>query len=289
MLAFDDEEDDLDEEERAALQEALAKRKTGRQPASLEDKLAEKRTADLASRPVFVTREQRQQLEEEEKAEEAEITALMEEAEREQREAYMHRVREDLRDQRHLERESSRGGSEARAGAAVGSKAKREDRAVEPQSKEEIDKEKEMLAIKDSYLGVKKKKKKVVKMSEKFRFTFDWAADEDTSVDLNPLYEKKHEALLLFGRGLRAGIDRREQLSTRDTSLQSRYGEAQRAAPPPPGALPAPVSSELTPPLRPPPPGGMAPPPPPPGGMAPPPPPPPPPTAFWQRRRGPRS
>ena len=71
-------------------------------------------------------------------------------------------------------------------------------------------------------LGVKKKKKKLIKISEKFRFAFDWNNEEDTSADLNPLYDKKHEALLLFGRGLRAGIDRREQLSKRDTSLQER-------------------------------------------------------------------
>ena len=37
-------------------------------------------------------------------------------------------------------------------------------------------------------------------------------ADEDTSADLNPIYEKKHEALLLFGRGLRGGIDRHTYL-----------------------------------------------------------------------------
>ena len=33
-------------------------------------------------------------------------------------------------------------------------------------------------------------------------------ATEDTSKDMNPLYASKHEAQLLFGRGLRAGFDR---------------------------------------------------------------------------------
>lgn len=37
---------------------------------------------------------------------------------------------------------------------------------------------------------------------------------EDTSRDLNPLYNNLHEAALLFGRGMRAGIDRREQKKT---------------------------------------------------------------------------
>ena len=73
-----------------------------------------------------------------------------------------------------------------------------------------------------------------MKVSEKFRFTIDWAAEEDPSVDLTPLYENKHEALLLFGRGLRGGIDRRAQLSSRDSPLQARFTEGQ----PPPMAAP---------------------------------------------------
>lgn len=36
-------------------------------------------------------------------------------------------------------------------------------------------------------------------------------ARDDTSRDLNPLYQQTHEAALLYGRGMRAGIDRREQ------------------------------------------------------------------------------
>jgi len=71
--------------------------------------------------------------------------------------------------------------------------------------------EKELQGIKGRYLGEGKKKKKVVKMSDKFRFAFDWELGEDTSKDVNPLYDKKHDAQLLFGRGLRAGIDMREQ------------------------------------------------------------------------------
>lgn len=55
-------------------------------------------------------------------------------------------------------------------------------------------------------------RKKILKPSEKFRFNFDWEANDDTSRDLNPLYNNTHEAALLFGRGLRAGVDRREQM-----------------------------------------------------------------------------
>jgi hypothetical protein len=35
-------------------------------------------------------------------------------------------------------------------------------------------------------------KKKVLKASERFKFTFDWDAKEDTSRDLNPLYQNLH-------------------------------------------------------------------------------------------------
>lgn len=65
--------------------------------------------------------------------------------------------------------------------------------------------------IKKQYLGGEKQKKKMLKPSEKFKFNFDWEAGDDTSKDLNPLYNNTHEAQLLFGRGLRAGVDRREQ------------------------------------------------------------------------------
>ncbi|KAJ8640336.1 hypothetical protein MRB53_017030 [Persea americana] len=97
----------------------------------------------------------------------------------------------------------------------------RRDRAREDDSKSrdrvraekqaEREREKELDAIKDQYLGTKKPKKRVIKPSEKFRFSFDWENTEDTSRDMNALYQNPHEARLLFGRGFRAGMDRREQ------------------------------------------------------------------------------
>jgi ATP-dependent RNA helicase DDX23/PRP28 len=75
----------------------------------------------------------------------------------------------------------------------------------------EREREKELQAIKEQYLGAKKPKKRVIKPSEKFRFSFDWENSEDTSRDMNSLYQTPHEAQLLFGRGFRAGMDRREQ------------------------------------------------------------------------------
>eukprot|EP00932_Pfiesteria_piscicida_P020861 SRR837773.7660.p1 GENE.SRR837773.7660~~SRR837773.7660.p1 ORF type:complete len:676 (-),score=320.66 SRR837773.7660:267-2090(-) len=74
--------------------------------------------------------------------------------------------------------------------------------------------EKELELIKRYYLGMKDAKKKMQKPSEKFRniFNFEWNADDDTMRgDNNPLYTKRCEPQLLFGRGYRAGIDVREQ------------------------------------------------------------------------------
>jgi len=83
--------------------------------------------------------------------------------------------------------------------------------AARRERQEEREREKELEGIKIQYLGEKKQKKRIVKPSDKFRFNFDWENSEDTSRDVNPLYNNPHEAALLFGRGLRAGIDRKEQ------------------------------------------------------------------------------
>ena len=69
--------------------------------------------------------------------------------------------------------------------------------------------ERELELIRAQYMGGAKPAKKVTKPSDKFKFKFDWDKDQDTSVDLNPLYERPHESALAFGRGARAGVDRR--------------------------------------------------------------------------------
>lgn len=74
-----------------------------------------------------------------------------------------------------------------------------------------LEREKEINAMKEQYLGSTKPKKRVIIKSSK-KLCFDWENTEDTSSgDTNVLYQKPHEAQLLFGRGFRAGIDRREQ------------------------------------------------------------------------------
>jgi ATP-dependent RNA helicase DDX23/PRP28 len=79
--------------------------------------------------------------------------------------------------------------------------------------------------IKKEYMGLKEKKKRFVKPSEKFKFNFEWDEGEDTSADLNPLYSKRSasfrnnttknfrlEVRPALGRGYIGGVDKREQL-----------------------------------------------------------------------------
>lgn len=52
----------------------------------------------------------------------------------------------------------------------------------------------------------------MIKPSEKFKFVFNWDLSEDTSRDINPLYNNKLDLRPMFGRGLIGGIDKKEQL-----------------------------------------------------------------------------
>jgi hypothetical protein len=93
----------------------------------------------------------------------------------------------------------------------------RDERRERDKEKEERDQNSRLVArekdlIKKQYLGGKKEKKKVGKPSEKFKFVFDWDASEDTSRDINPLYNNKLDLRPMFGRGLIGGIDKKEQL-----------------------------------------------------------------------------
>lgn len=107
----------------------------------------------------------------------------------------------------------SRGGSERRGRDAPSSSATDSASTASRGSDAVAVDEREVQAIKDQYLGKKAPKKKAVKTSEKFAkiFKFDWEAGDDTSADLNPLYAKRMDVNLLYGRGYRAGVDMREQ------------------------------------------------------------------------------
>uniref|UniRef100_K3WIQ8 RNA helicase n=1 Tax=Globisporangium ultimum (strain ATCC 200006 / CBS 805.95 / DAOM BR144) TaxID=431595 RepID=K3WIQ8_GLOUD len=104
-------------------------------------------------------------------------------------------------------------GSSSRGTAISGSRDAVPTSSSSQQQRTEPHDEKAIQAIKDQYLGKKTQKKKMAKASEKFakNYQFDWEPTEDTSADLNPLYAKRLDVNLLYGRGYRAGVDMREQ------------------------------------------------------------------------------
>ena len=177
-----------------------------RLPLSMED-LVKKRRTELAeaSRPVFLTKDQRAKL------------AL----ERRRQEASAQRAAADAL--RHsLAQAAGRGAvvelSQVR-GARDGGREERERRHAElkDDSRRNGDLnreyEKELEIIKQQYLGGEPpRKRRVVRAGERSRFQFDWDASDDTTKEENPLFKDlQKDAVLLFGRGYRAGIDRREQ------------------------------------------------------------------------------
>jgi ATP-dependent RNA helicase DDX23/PRP28 len=54
-------------------------------------------------------------------------------------------------------------------------------------------------------------------------FLFDWDASEDTSTDINPLYAKRHDPKILFGKGYMGGVDQNEQKKLYDSKEGKHY------------------------------------------------------------------
>ncbi|XP_014230428.1 probable ATP-dependent RNA helicase DDX23 [Trichogramma pretiosum] len=92
------------------------------------------------------------------------------------------------------------------------------------------DKAKEMEAIKERYLGLEKKKRRVRRLSDK-KFVFDWDASEDTSIDYNNIYKERHQ-VQFFGKGNLAGIDinaqKRDQSKFYGKLLDKRRSQAEK-------------------------------------------------------------
>lgn len=66
------------------------------------------------------------------------------------------------------------------------------DKDKEEEKQRDRDKEKEQDAIKERYLGLVKKKRRVRRLNDR-KFVFDWDAGEDTSLDYNNLYKERHQ------------------------------------------------------------------------------------------------
>ncbi|XP_039279809.1 probable ATP-dependent RNA helicase DDX23 [Nilaparvata lugens] len=174
-----------------------------KEPLSLEELLAKKQAEEAArSKPKFLTKEER--------AAEALRKRQEEVASIRQRQDEERKKRDDFaREANSKTMEESRRGEDYR----------RQRERNNEEKEVTKDKEKEGEAIKERYLGIIKKKRRVRRLNDR-KFVFDWDASEDTSVDYNPLYKERHQ-VQFFGRGNVAGIDIKAQ--KRDQSKF--YGE----------------------------------------------------------------
>lgn len=110
-------------------------------------------------------------------------------------------------------------------------RTRRDRESKEEDKQKDKDKERETDAIKERYLGLIKKKRRVRRLNDR-KFVFDWDAGEDTSTDYNNLYKDRHQ-VQFFGRGNLAGIDikaqKRDQSKFYGELLEKRRTEAEKA------------------------------------------------------------
>ncbi|KAK9878428.1 hypothetical protein WA026_022068 [Henosepilachna vigintioctopunctata] len=170
-------------------------------------------TEAAKSKPVFLTKEQRQA--EAIKRREEEIAKLKKQQQEEKKLIeciQSSRQEEQRKDERDFKRPRDRD-------------------LKEEEKQKDKDKEKEQDAIKERYLGLVKKKRRVRRLNDR-KFVFDWDAGEDTSQDYNSIYKEKHQ-VQFFGRGNLAGIDikaqKRDQSKFYGELLEKRRTEAEKA------------------------------------------------------------
>ncbi|CAG9864583.1 unnamed protein product [Phyllotreta striolata] len=184
-----------------------------KEPLSLEELLAKKKAEEAAkSKPVFLTKEQRAAEALKRRREEVDSKRKQQEEERKIIQSLQHtRETEQKKDDRDHRRPR--------------------DREREEEKEKDRDKEKEQDAIKERYLGLIKKKRRVRRLNDR-KFVFDWDAGEDTSLDYNNLYKDRHQ-VQFFGRGNLAGIDikaqKRDQSKFYGELLEKRRTEAEKA------------------------------------------------------------
>ncbi|XP_068982828.1 probable ATP-dependent RNA helicase DDX23 [Bombus flavifrons] len=180
-----------------------------KEPLSLEELLAKKKAEEEArAKPKFLTKEER--------------TALALQKRQEEVEA-IRKQQEDIRKSFHSENVGKDKEWDERDRRRDGQRT-REDEIKDK------DKEKEVEAIKERYLGLVKKKRRVRRLNDR-KFVFDWDTSEDTSVDYNNIYKERHQ-VQFFGRGNFAGIDikaqKRDQSKFYGELLEKRRTEAEK-------------------------------------------------------------
>ena len=70
-------------------------------------------------------------------------------------------------------------------------------------------------------MGGQSKRRKLKRYNDK-KFVFGWEDSDDTSVDINPLYNQRKQ-ITMFGRGTIGGIDAREVSGSQVQSERERW------------------------------------------------------------------
>ncbi|XP_067623879.1 probable ATP-dependent RNA helicase DDX23 [Eurosta solidaginis] len=247
VIKIDDDDDDDDQVEIIEVKE-----KSKKEPLSLEELLEKKKREEEArSKPVFLTKEQRaaealKRRQEEvaamrnaQSAATAAAIAGVDNTNNSSFEIPSTQVKYDRMDRKERERDWDRNDRDwdrnDRDKGREREKGRERDRDRDRDSKRaedltQKDKEKELEAIRERYLGIVKKKRRVRRLNDR-KFVFDWDAGEDTSIDYNNLYKERHH-VQFFGRGNVAGIDIKEQKRTQSKFygdlLEKRRTEAEK-------------------------------------------------------------
>lgn len=179
------------------------KKEVKKEPLSLEELMAKKKAEEEArSKPVFLTKEQRIAEALQRRQQEVDEQKKRTEEERKLRMMFFDEAKKTIEDRDRRDRPMPRD-----SGMIINNIIEEED--GREKIRENKDKEKELEAIKERYLGLIKKKRRVRRLNDR-KFVFDWDASEDTSVDYNPIYKERH-TVQFFGRGHVAGIDLKSQ------------------------------------------------------------------------------
>lgn len=100
---------------------------------------------------------------------------------------------------------------------------------VRSSSKSAREQELEHELFRKQYLGVKDVKPAVKKRHERSRFNFSWKPEDDTSRDVNPLYQDRLQLRPLFGRGFVGGVDPKAQVVMHRELIERQRQEGVRA------------------------------------------------------------
>ncbi|XP_045911481.1 probable ATP-dependent RNA helicase DDX23 [Micropterus dolomieu] len=192
-----------DREIKTEEEEDEKKKKEKVQPLSLEELLAKKKAEEEAeAKPKFLSKAEREAEALKRREQQTEERRRLLEEERKKRRMFQDMGRKMMEDPQERERRERR------------ERMDRENNGNEEDDgrqklREEKDKSKELVAIKERYLGGLKKRRRTRHLNDR-KFVFEWDASEDTSVDYNPIYKEKHQ-VQLYGRGFIAGIDLKQQ------------------------------------------------------------------------------